>query len=120
MVEDGVDTSLLSHKRPRSASPSPTPGPSSRALSDDAGGVHRLPKRLRRSHDVPAYDAPVHAPGLSSSNPLNRRQLKLAAKRARRAARVKGPVAGGMEVDEDIGLDSSFLASPDSALTQRL
>lgn len=72
----------------------------------------RQPKRLRRSHDVPAYDTPVRADNLAHTNPLNRRALKKAAKKARRADRprgVGGGDTGGMEVD-DVGMDGSFMS----------
>lgn len=75
------------------------------------------PKRLRRSHDVPAYDAPVeeHARrAMASANPLGRRVLKREAKKARRAAtRALGrPLGGGMDVD-DVGLGATFMDADD-------
>jgi nuclear GTP-binding protein len=70
----------------------------------------RQPKRLRRSHDIPAYDAPVRAHGLALANPLNRRSLKKAAKKARRTDRSKGLGAAdsGMEID-DVGMEGTFI-----------
>ena len=123
MIQDEVDTTLLSHKRRRSPAPSPQPGDmdesggmGSSSMVDDTEAMQRPPKRLRRSHDIPAYDAPVHAHGLAHSNPLNRRMLKKAAKRARRAERPRG-LAGGMEVDDDIHLDNTFLAGAQTGLS---
>ena len=103
---DEDEPARLSRKRRRSGSPSPSPLPHGQ---EGAEVTQRAPKRLRRSHEVPAYDAPVHASGLSASNPLNRRKLKIAAKKARRAARPRGVEVGGMEVD-DVGLGGTFLA----------
>lgn len=125
MLEDDPDESLLSHKRRRSVSPSPSPLPARgpgelNRTGDDHETMQRAPKRLRRSHEVPAYDAPVHASGLSSSNPLNRRMVKRAAKKARRAARPKGAAAGiggGMEID-DVGLAGTFLAGGGPEMAQ--
>ena len=76
--------------------------------------TQRAPKRMRRSHDVPAYDAPVdeHARrSMAGANPLGRRVLKREAKKARRAANrlVKTSGAGaGMEVDDE-GLGATFM-----------
>ncbi|KAI0716037.1 hypothetical protein C8T65DRAFT_805611 [Cerioporus squamosus] len=75
------------------------------------------PKRLRRSHDVPDYHAPVdeHArKAMAASNPLSRRVLKREAKKARRAANraahLQAPGrALGMEVDDDAGLEATFM-----------
>lgn len=78
------------------------------ASTSNTEAMQRAPKRLRRSHDIPAYDAPVRANGLAHSNPLNRRVLMKAAKKARRAERPRG-VGGSMEID-DIQLDNTFLA----------
>ncbi len=117
MVEDAT-VSPTAHKRRRSASPTPSVVPSTDANPNNYTKVNevreitqRLPKRLRRSHDIPAYDAPVQASGLAASNPLSRRMLKQAAKKARRAARPRGQEeGGGMEMDDD-GLGDTFLAN---------
>ena len=77
------------------------------------------PKRLRRSRDVPAYDAPVaeHArQRMAGANPLSRAVLKKEAKKARRAANRAAQserMRAGMEVDDDavFTLGSSFLGS---------
>lgn len=109
MADDAPDTSLLGHKRRRSPGPSPSPLPHGNGSNrEGVETVERLPKRLRRSHEIPAYDASVQASGLSGANPLNRRMLKRAAKKARRAARPR-TVVPGMEVDDE-GLDGTFLA----------
>ena len=74
--------------------------------------MQRAPKRLRRSHVVPAYDAPVSVAHLGAQNPLNRRALKKAAKKARRAARPRVGAEGGeggMTVDDE-GLGETFMA----------
>ncbi|RPD55362.1 P-loop containing nucleoside triphosphate hydrolase protein [Lentinus tigrinus ALCF2SS1-7] len=73
------------------------------------------PKRLRRSHDVPDYHAPVdeHARrAMASANPLGRRVLKREAKKARRAANRAAlqHAARGMEVDDDAGLEATFMS----------
>ena len=106
-------TSTLSQKRARPRSVSPTPSTFSTAnvnVTRDLDTRERQPKRLRRSHDIPAYDAPVHAHGLAMANPLNRRSLKKAAKRARKAERPRdfSGVDGGMEID-DIGMEGTFM-----------
>ena len=99
MIEDDVDTKVLSNNLKRRRSVSPSPIPEDKQTNDNASrwsateqteAAQRAPKRLRRSHDIPAYDAPVDATGLSSNNPLNRRMLKRAAKKARRAERTRG------------------------------
>ncbi|KAJ3003279.1 hypothetical protein NUW54_g5382 [Trametes sanguinea] len=69
---------------------------------------------MRKSHDVPSYDAPVdeHARrAMASANPLSRRVLKREAKKARRAAnKALGKRPGGMEVD-DVGLGGTFMGA---------
>ncbi|KAI1791556.1 hypothetical protein LXA43DRAFT_1010761, partial [Ganoderma leucocontextum] len=77
------------------------------------------PKRLRRSHEVPAYDAPIaeHArQRMAGANPLSRKVLKKEAKKARRAANravQSERMREGMEVDEDatVALGTTFLGS---------
>ncbi|OCH85868.1 P-loop containing nucleoside triphosphate hydrolase protein [Obba rivulosa] len=112
MASDDL-TPSVPRKRYRSVSPSPAPsGPTQTEVA-----TQRIPKRLRRSHDIPAYDAPVdeHARrAMAASNPLSRRVLKQDAKKARRAAtramnmeRLSG---GGMEVDDEGGLGMTFMA----------
>lgn len=107
-------TSVLSQKRARPRSVSPTPSAFSTAnasITRDLDTRERQPKRLRRSHDIPAYDAPVHADRLAMANPLNRKGLRKAAKKARRADRPKtfGTMGdGGMEVD-DVGMEGTFM-----------
>lgn len=97
---------------PRKRSRSPSVASTTRT-SVTEGARPPAPKRLRRSHDVPAYDAPVeeHARrAMASANPLGRRVLKREAKKARRAAtRALGrPLGGGMDVD-DVGLGATFM-----------
>lgn len=72
---------------------------------------------MRKSHDVPSYDAPVeeHAKrAMAKSNPLSRRVLKREAKKARRAATraVNAQAAeldGSMDIDDVGGLGTSFM-----------
>ena len=74
----------------------------------------RAPKRLRRTKYIPEYDAPIHAASLEKSNPMSRKVLKKAAKRARRANREAADAGGrGMEVDGmgDGGLEFTFMAT---------
>ncbi|KAI0641634.1 hypothetical protein C8Q79DRAFT_988412 [Trametes meyenii] len=104
-------------KRSRSASPTPSAlsvGTTARGPAGE-GARPPAPKRLRRSHDVPAYDAPVeeHARrAMASANPLGRRVLKREAKKARRAAtRALGKRPGGMEVDSEVGLGATFMGA---------
>ncbi len=86
-----------------------------------------MPKRLRCSHEVPDWHAPLdeHTQrALASVNPLGRRVLKREAKKARRVAnraaqleKVHAHAAGaragtggqGMEVDEDVSLEATFM-----------
>ena len=107
--------SVLSQKRARSRSPSPTPSAFSTTNTGTAKNLdtrERQPKRFRRSHDIPEYDAPVHAYNLSTANPMNRRALKRAAKKARRADRVRVVgTDGGMEID-GMGMGDTFLGEP--------
>ncbi|KAH9946725.1 hypothetical protein B0H21DRAFT_742131 [Amylocystis lapponica] len=121
-----MESDDLSPQNPRKRSRSPsivssiTPvaslsGPT-QAMQESSG---RTPKRLRRSHDIPAYDAPVeeHARRtMSSTNPLGRRLLKREAKKARRAATraldaQRQTVLGGMDVDDDGGLAATFMGT---------
>ena len=77
------------------------------------------PKRMRRSHEVPDYHAPVdeHARrAMAGANPLSRRVLKKEAKKARRAANravllEKAAASLGMDVDDDgaVGLGTTFM-----------
>ncbi|CDO70153.1 hypothetical protein BN946_scf185009.g4 [Trametes cinnabarina] len=127
MDEDGKQMEsddLAPHiPRKRSRSPSPSASVSTVAVGGSvrttAGDDARppAPKRLRKSHDVPSYDAPVdeHARrAMASANPLSRRVLKREAKKARRAAnRALGKRPGGMEVD-DMGLGGTFMGGPAS------
>ncbi len=94
-----------------------------RIESDDSRARPPAPKRLRRSHEVPDYHAPLDEHTrrtMASGNPLSRRVLKREAKKARRAAnraaqleKVHAQVAGaggqGMEVDEDVSLEATFM-----------
>lgn len=83
--------------------------------SEDIETRERQPKRLRRNHDIPAYDSPVIADRLAEMNPLNRRALKKAKKKERRAGRTRVPVSasaveGGMEIDDEgIGMEATFM-----------
>ncbi|KAL0947929.1 hypothetical protein HGRIS_010560 [Hohenbuehelia grisea] len=135
MDEDGIamdaDDPNVTPRNPRKRSRSPSVAPSitdmavtpdataqlqqppSRAQADER--QPRQPKRQRRAKDVPDYHAPPDAHVLkhmSKSNPLNRRNLKREAKRARKANRPKAGVedgaGGGMEVDD--GLEFTFMA----------
>ncbi|EIW53047.1 uncharacterized protein TRAVEDRAFT_75218 [Trametes versicolor FP-101664 SS1] len=104
MDEDGQTTSP---RTSRANARAPPPSPPPRAPPP------RRARGPRRSHDVPAYDAPVeeHARrAMASANPLGRRVLKREAKKARRAAtRALGrPLGGGMDVD-DLGLGATFM-----------
>ena len=103
----------IPRKRSRSPSPAPTDMSHSYADSDE-----RQPKRMRRSHDIPAYDAPVeeHARRrMAGANPLSRRVLKREAKKARRAAtkavaaEKRAALASGMEIDDESTLSATFM-----------
>lgn len=114
MVQDETEPALVSRKRRRSPAPSPQPADmddGTQASTSNTEAMQRAPKRLRRSHEIPAYDAPVRASGLAHSNPLNRRVLMKAAKKARRAERAR--VGGSMEID-DIQLDNTFLVGAEA------
>ena len=98
--------------------PSDTAAPTTRAqVTVDDNARPPAPKRLRRSHDVPDYHAPVDEHtrrSMAGANPLSRKVLKKEAKKARRAAnraaqaeRVRA--GGGMEVDEDVVLETTFM-----------
>ncbi|KAH9896090.1 P-loop containing nucleoside triphosphate hydrolase protein [Cubamyces lactineus] len=121
MDEDGkqMESDDLAPHIPRKRSRSPSPSMSTitattraSATVSDVDARPPAPKRLRKSHDVPDYHAPVdeHARrAMASSNPLSRRVLKREAKKARRAAnRALGPRSGGMEID-DVGLGGTFM-----------
>ena len=118
----------IPRKRSRSPStasvsgPSPFP-PSSSTLTSTSASTHAredadgarppAPKRLRRTHD---YHAPVeeHARrAMASANPLGRRVLKREAKKARRAAtramQMQRKRDAGMDVDEDVSLEATFM-----------
>lgn len=106
-------TPSVPRKRYRSVSPSPVPSDTMQSETP----TQRIPKRLRRSHDIPAYDAPVeeHARRtMATANPLSRRVLKQEAKKARRAAtramNLQKMSGGGMEIDDEGGLGATFLA----------
>ena len=110
--------SHLPRKRSRSASPTPSVLSTTTRASVTASGEARppAPKRLRRSHEVPAYDAPVeeHARrAMASANPLGRRVLKREAKKARRAAnRALGKRSSGMDIDDvEGGLGATFMGA---------
>ncbi|KAI0820870.1 P-loop containing nucleoside triphosphate hydrolase protein [Trametes gibbosa] len=123
MDEDGQQMEsddLASHvprKRSRSASPAPSVVSTATRTTANPAARPPAPKRLRRSHDVPAYDAPVeeHARrAMAGANPLSRRVLKREAKKARRTAnRALGKRSSGMEIDDDEagggGLGGTFL-----------
>ncbi|KAH9840568.1 P-loop containing nucleoside triphosphate hydrolase protein [Rhodofomes roseus] len=120
MDEDGkqMDEDDLAPAIPRKRSRSPSPASTVASGVRDPG--ERQPKRLRKSHDVPTYDAPVeeHARrSMASANPLSRRVLKREAKKVRRAAtkamvaeKMIG-IAGAMEVDEESNISTTFMAS---------
>lgn len=106
-----MDVSSHSLKRPRSASPPPESAASTSEAPRDAESLlpTRAPKRLRRAH----ANEPISQETLGSmanANPLNRRNAKRDAKRARRAGRpVKSP-ATFMETDEHVGLNGTFFS----------
>ncbi|RPD68714.1 P-loop containing nucleoside triphosphate hydrolase protein [Lentinus tigrinus ALCF2SS1-7] len=130
MDEDGkqMESDDLAPRIPRKRSRSPSESVASLSTITDASHAPQAqvtdtarppaPKRLRRSREVPDYHAPVdeHARRtMASANPLGRRVLKREAKKARRAAnraallkRAQGR-ALGMEVDEDAGLEATFM-----------
>jgi len=125
--EDGVpmESDDLKHviPRKRSRSPSEAPPPSASTSTSimpadmEAASRHsRQPKRQRKSKEVPSYEAPPDQHVLDrmgKSNPLGRKALKRDAKKARKAGRVRGqhtPGATGMEVDEESGLQFTFMA----------
>ncbi|OSD02264.1 P-loop containing nucleoside triphosphate hydrolase protein [Trametes coccinea BRFM310] len=127
MDEDGkqMESDDLAPHIPRKRSRSPSPAPSLVSVSTVTASVSArttaadearppAPKRMRKSHDVPSYDAPVdeHARrAMASANPLSRRVLKREAKKARRAAnKALGRRPGGMEVD-DVGLGGTFMGA---------
>ncbi|KAJ3736305.1 hypothetical protein DFJ43DRAFT_605747 [Lentinula guzmanii] len=108
-------TSLGKHAR--SPSPSITLGPSQ--APEHAEAYQRQPKRHRKSHAIPSYDAVPDAHVLREmgrSNPLNRRVNKMLAKKERKRERKLarhvpgGGVAGGMEVDDSGNLGLTFMA----------
>ena len=112
-AHEDMDVSSHSLKRPRSVSPSPEPEPSVASTSHmhqkdaDSSLPSRPPKRMRRAH---AND-PISNETLSSmshGNPLNRRNMKREAKRARRVGRVKPSITSNMEVDDHMGLSGTF------------
>lgn len=121
MDQDGIamESDDLAPQIPRKRSRSTSPGPStaSQAPQQDSEYHTRPPKRMRKSHDVPSYDAPVeeHAKrAMAKSNPLSRRVLKREAKKARRAATraVNAQAAeldGSMDIDDVGGLGTSFM-----------
>lgn len=114
MDSDDPEATVLSHKRARSPSVTPPASQSSaaqKASTSQPDYAHRAPKRLRRSHAIPDYHAPVNAQRLATHNPMNRRMLKKAAKKARGDGRPQGMQGGNMEVDE-VNLGSTFFASP--------
>ncbi|KZT65722.1 P-loop containing nucleoside triphosphate hydrolase protein [Daedalea quercina L-15889] len=117
MDEDGkqMESDDLAPAIPRKRSRSPSPVSTTSQPYPNPG--ERQPKRMRRSHDIPAYDAPVeeHARrAMASANPLSRRVLKREAKKARRAA-TKAVVAekrvSGMEIDDDSNLSATFMVT---------
>ncbi|KIY44465.1 P-loop containing nucleoside triphosphate hydrolase protein, partial [Fistulina hepatica ATCC 64428] len=114
---DASFTSTASRKRPHSPSPSPLDSENEPMEPQAEELLARKPKRQRRNKDVPAYDAPPDAnvrKHMSSSNPLNRRNMKREAKRARKRGRMLARAAaagadGGMEVD-DVDVAFTFVA----------
>ncbi|OBZ73354.1 Guanine nucleotide-binding protein-like 3 [Grifola frondosa] len=110
-------THRVPRKRSRSSSPSPSVGAAQPTPStSDQGARPPTPKRLRRSRDVPDYNAPIeeHARrSMARSNPLSRRVLKSEAKKARRAATraMNLRKRSGMEVDDEGGLASTFMGA---------
>lgn len=108
MEDDDPDTSSKSLKRPRSPSPTPSASISQAIATASAPDyLQRMPKRLRRSHDIPDYNAPVQARGLAP----NRRMQKRAAKKARRDGRPKASKAVGSMAVDDIGLAGTFFTA---------
>ncbi|KAI0740020.1 hypothetical protein C8Q76DRAFT_790505 [Earliella scabrosa] len=102
---------------PRPRPPQPPPHLHCKHKRHDADGVRSsAPRRLRlrRAHDVP--DVPdYHARrAMASANPLRRRVLKHEAKMTRRAANraVQRKRDAGMDVDEELLLEATFMADP--------
>jgi len=114
-----MESDDLTPRIPRKRSHSPTPSiatiTASKAIESE-GLTIRAPKRLRRSKDVPDYDAPINAASISRSNPMSRKVLKKEAKKARRAAtRAHKASGGGMDVDcEEGALQFTFMATTES------
>lgn len=102
--------------RKRSRSPPVTPPRIIAGKTEDSAAPLRLPKRLRRSHNIPDYNAPVEEnvrQSMASANPLSRKVLKREAKKARRATGRAGKLqkqGTGMDVDDDGGLGFTFMS----------
>ncbi|KAI0746018.1 P-loop containing nucleoside triphosphate hydrolase protein [Earliella scabrosa] len=118
MDEDGkqMESDDLAPRIPRKRSRSPSTASVSGPSPFADGARPPAPKRLRRTHDVPDYHAPVeeHARrSMASANPLGRRVLKREAKKARRAAtramQMQRKRDAGMDVDEDVSLEATFM-----------
>jgi nuclear GTP-binding protein len=92
-------------KRARSPSPSPFPFQSAELpiREQNEKYAHRQPKRMRKARTTLAEE--------QERNPLGRAVLKKEAKRARKAARSAARATAGMEVDEDVELGGTFMAS---------
>lgn len=106
-------------KRSRSPSEIDTSHPPPGAIpmeSDDRIQNVRQPKRQRKNKDIPDYHAPIEdhvLERMERSNPLNRKNLKREAKRARKAHKAKvfaeHGAGGEMDVDRD-ELQFTFMA----------
>lgn len=114
-----MESDDLAPQIPRKRSRSPSLPSISDRTEDRAAATAttRAPKRLRRSHDIPDYNAPVEESvrrTMASANPLSRKVLKREAKKARRAvgkaSKAQSMAQGGMDVDDDGGLAFTFMS----------
>ncbi|KII90402.1 hypothetical protein PLICRDRAFT_38926 [Plicaturopsis crispa FD-325 SS-3] len=121
MDEDGIamESDDLAPSIPRKRSRSPSVATTVTPAANTNERTQRAPKRQRRAKDVPAYDAPVeeHARRtMARSNPLSRKVLKKEAKRARRdATKLLRSEGSGMEVDDGLSLEFTFMADTQGA-----
>ncbi|EJD00552.1 uncharacterized protein FOMMEDRAFT_159288 [Fomitiporia mediterranea MF3/22] len=122
-------TPRIPRKRTRSPSPSVSTRvePGSDLHIDINSDSHPTPpsKRLKRTQNQSVHDNPdtsTSTNDIASQNPLGRRTLKKDAKRARKAARRSARLSannnrnraggeGGMEVDDETGLEFTFMVN---------
>ena len=117
MVTDNLTPKSLKRPYSPSAPSSPTLSPMTLPTSlptltprPTSPSTVRPPKRLRKSHASEPISAATLS-SLESSNPLNRRNLKRAAKRERKALRFRHKVKSDMEVDDQGGLEETFMSA---------